>query len=97
MKSLKETYVIVDVLTSLTSFFTDNVSFDRKILDEKAVEMNKEFNDSLKATFKKSKKKNATEPTAMSYVKFVVMSLSEAVDKFHDECAEMYIEHDESY
>lgn len=96
MKSLKETFIIVDVIyTSLSSFFTDNVSFDKDALDKRCVVMNEEFNANLVASFKKSKKKNPTKPTF--YVKFNVMTLSEATEKFHSECADMYTEHDESY
>ncbi len=85
MKNLNLTYVIVNNFDSLSNFFSEDeslVSFDRELLDKKCVEMNKEFNSKLKLE---------------NIVKYKVLSLSEAVSKFHHDCIDNYTEHDASY
>jgi hypothetical protein len=95
MKTLKETFVIVESYGSLYEFFSDVVSFDRTIMEDKCIDMNKKFNDNLRATFRKSKSKKP-QPPFNDIVKYSVMSLSEAIDKYHSNCHDMYAEEDES-
>jgi hypothetical protein len=84
IKPLSEVFIIVNDFESLSSFYTDNVSLDRKSLEVKCSEMNDEFNLTIK---------NNTS----RFEKFKVMTLSEATEKFHDDCIDYYSEQDESY
>ena len=104
MKTLKETFIIVDShKDNEDDFFLDYVSFNRFELETKCIELNKELNKKFEKEHEeiwehcnKSLKKKINQPYTTMNI-FKVMNLTEAIDKFHSGLAEYYSEQDESY
>ncbi len=91
MKTIKETFVIIKQFEGQFDFFQNYISFDKAVIDLKCEELNKEANDN----FKKNSKKNKLP--FIPLVIFMVLNLEEAIDKFRDNVADHYTEHDASY
>ena len=91
MKKIKEAFVIVKQFEGQFDFFQNYISFDKAEIDLKCEQLNKEANDN----FEKNSKKNKLP--FIPLVIFMVLNLEEAIDKFRDNVADHYIEHDASY
>lgn len=89
MKTIKETFVIVKQFKGHFDFFQNYISFDKSEIDLKCEQLNKDAND----RFEKNSKKNELP----FIVIFMVLNLEEAIEKFRENVADYYIEHDASY
>jgi hypothetical protein len=90
MKTIKETFVIVNQVESYFGYFQNYISFDKEEIDLKCQQLNKEANDN----FKKHRKK--TKLPFIPSVFFIVLDLEEALVKFSDDIIEYYREGDAS-
>jgi len=90
MKKLNETFVIVNKYDS--EYFTDNVSFDAKELEETCNSLNDKLNNQII----KYRESNNLE-IGSEIVQFEILPLSVAIENFEDICRMLYSETDESY
>ncbi len=100
MKTLKEAYVIVKQWESQYKFFQDFISFNKSEIEFKCSQLNEEGNAVYKKNYEKkalrNKKKEILYPHIPTII-YIVMKLSEAIDKFGDDVAEANTEHSEDY
>lgn len=94
MKTLKEVFVIVEQNPlSDSEFFQDYISFDKEELDLKCKVLNKERNDAIEKIQRKNKKLSYYIPITF----FIVLPLSEAIEKIKDMVTDSCTIHDASY
>jgi hypothetical protein len=90
MNELVNTYVIVNKLGGTESYFENYLSSNKEDLEEKCVELNKDFNSTLKEFYKKN------NVDYIETVKYEVLDLKKAITNFEDICSYYYSEHDAS-
>ncbi|MEK6828878.1 MAG: hypothetical protein AABY15_02045 [Nanoarchaeota archaeon] len=93
MKTLKETFVIVKLYEGQYDFFQNYISFDEVEIRSKCEELNREANIPFEKNHTKRKIKTPFVPSVI----FFVHTLEDAIEKFRDDVADYYTEHDESY
>ena len=81
-RKLEQAYVIIKSFDSIYNYFQDYISFDKLALEKKCQKLNRAFH-------KKSKDDSINL--------YQVMDLKSALDKFRDNIADEYTEHDASY